>query len=84
MFDGLIVLLIFFVVLVYLVNSRGMKEAAIQLIESEEMTVKDPDIEIRKLKTQIRWCTKGMVSLAIVMLGIGVVVIREFAILLFQ
>ncbi|CCC86241.1 hypothetical protein PPM_p0091 (plasmid) [Paenibacillus polymyxa M1] len=83
MFDGLIVLLMLFIVLVYLVNSRGMKEAAIQMIQSTEMTVNDPDKEIRKLQLQIHWCTSGMVSLAIVILALGVVVIWQFAILLF-
>ncbi|MDN4107014.1 hypothetical protein QYF56_27075 [Paenibacillus polymyxa] len=83
MFDGLIVLLMLFIVLVYLVNSRGMKEAAIQMIQSTEMTVNDPDKEIRKLQLQIRWCTSGMLSIAIVILALGVVVIRQFAILLF-
>ncbi|KJD43782.1 hypothetical protein [Paenibacillus terrae] len=84
MFDGLIVLLMLFIVLVYLVNSRSIKDAAIHMIQSGEMIVKDPDKEIHNLQTQSRWCTKGMVSIGIIILIVGVVVIRDFVIILFH
>ncbi|GAA0847953.1 hypothetical protein ABER99_21835 [Paenibacillus glucanolyticus] len=84
MFDKLVILLLLFVGLVYLSNTRSMKVVTLQMISSGEKKVDDIDKESKTIQSQIRWLTNGMVALCFVLLLVGVVTLSDFGRLLFQ